>query len=269
MKKYTSREIEKILREYRSISWRLNRTDYHQCASNLIEFMEFIDENELIKEFISEYNECKYDIKKILMERPNFRPFIAGSNKKEKISMAYQMLKYAIDNFNGDYTFLYGRGYYVGGNDSFDAQLKKFNEHIVDPLIEYIKQYLEEVYRNTLEQERGNNMLGTEKFTFNNSNVIFNSGNVDGNLSANVTVMNDGIQKEIEELLKIIEKEVKSINLDTKEEVFELISKVDQTVKANQEPRLSWLGKIKNFCEGSTIIVTCIDKIIELISKLG
>lgn len=272
MKKYTSKEIEKILREYERISNNLNYSDYHQCASNLIEFMEFIDENELIKEFIKEHNKCKYDIKKILTEREIFHPFITGRNKVEKISMAYQMLQYAIQKFNGDYSLLYGRFYYVGGSKLPDVQFNKFNEHIVNPLIKYINLYLENFHADILEQEQNDRESAEQRITIknaNNFNLVMNS-KVDGDVITDVKINdNDYVKIEVEKLLESIKNEMISINLNMKEEVCELISKVDQSVEANQEPKLSWLGKIKNLCEESTIIVSCIDKIIDLISKLG
>lgn len=263
MKNYTAREIEEISKDYRSISRRLSYTDYEHCASNLRRFMKFIDENELIKEFIVKYNTCRYDIKKIVNERHDFFSFKTSDDKNEEISMAYQMLQYAIENLEGDYSILYGRGFYSGGK-TFNDQIRKFNEDIVDPLIEYIKQYLEEVYRNKLEQERGNNVLGTGNFTFNNSNFVVNNGNVDGNLSANVTVMNDDIQKEIEELLESIKEEVISKDLDTKEEVFELISEIDENIKSNQKPKKSILTALKTLCEGAIPLAT---KLLEIFYK--
>lgn len=227
--------------------------------------MEFINENELIKEFIREHNTCEYDIKKILIERGNFRPFITGHNKKEKISMAYQMLQYAMQNFNGDYSLLYGRFYYVGGSKFPDNQFNKFNEHIVNPLIEYIKLYLENIHDDVLEQERGDGMMKEQNFTIqnaNNSTIVMNS-KVGGNVITDVKI-NDDVKIEVEKILKSIEEEVRLKNLDAKEEIFELISEINENIKFNQKPKKSILTAFKTLCEGAIPLAT---KLLEIFYK--
>ena len=178
------------------------------------------------------------------------------------------MFQYSIDKFHGNHTCLYRRSYYIGGSNSFDAQLKKFNEHIVYLLIEYIELYLENICADMLKQEQNDKLLEEQYIIIqntNNSTIVMNS-KVSRNVIINVKI-NDDVKIEVEELLKYIKSGVISINLDTKEEVFELISEIDENIKSNQNPKKSILTALKELCRGAITVIPLVTKLLEIFYK--
>lgn len=113
MKDYTSEEIQEISSNFRNVARRLSRTDYSQCDTNLKRFMNVMDDQVIIKDFIDRNNTCKYDIAEIIKARDWISPFEISPVVKEEISLEYQMLKYSVDNFDGDFTRLYGTHFYT------------------------------------------------------------------------------------------------------------------------------------------------------------
>ena len=69
MRDYTSEEIQDISANFRNVARRLSRTDYSQCDANLKRFMSVIDNQDLIRDFVEQHNNCKFDIKNIIQER--------------------------------------------------------------------------------------------------------------------------------------------------------------------------------------------------------
>ncbi len=110
---YTSFDIQDISSEFRNVARRLSRTDYSQCAANLKRFMAVIQTNQMISEFIREKNTAVYDIAAILTSREWLEPFEISPNINEEISFEYQLLTYALQNFDGDFTRLYGTHCYT------------------------------------------------------------------------------------------------------------------------------------------------------------
>ena len=131
---YTSFEIQDISSEYRNIARRLSRTDYSQCDANLKRFMGVIQSNSLISDFLAEKNTTTYDIEKIIESRGWLDPFVISADVHEEISLEYQLLSYAIENFDGDFTRLYGGHFYTSAKSTINDEMQKFIEHIIDPL---------------------------------------------------------------------------------------------------------------------------------------
>ena len=86
MKIYTSQEIQDISAEFRSVARRLSRTDYSQCDANLKRFMVFLENNELVKKFVSEKNVHKYQINDVIKTRGWLSPFEISHIVDEEIS---------------------------------------------------------------------------------------------------------------------------------------------------------------------------------------
>ena len=69
MKEYSSYEIQDISSNFRNVARRLSRTDYSQCDTNLKRFMTFLQDDELIADFVSRNNTVQYDIPAIIKAR--------------------------------------------------------------------------------------------------------------------------------------------------------------------------------------------------------
>ena len=154
---YTSYEIQDISSEYRNIARRLSRTDYSQCDANLKRFMNVINTNQLISDFISENNTVEYDIATVIKVRGWLNPFEISPVVNEEISFEYQLLTYALNHFDGDFTRLYGTHYYTSAKSTVNDEMHKFINHIIDPLIDHIGEYLRHCYEKAVRDESKDN----------------------------------------------------------------------------------------------------------------
>ena len=83
--KLTKTELRKISREFRTIASRLLRTEFKQGMSNLKRFIDFIEENRIINEFIQKHN--KHDFKEIILDSK--MNVIPDDSKSHEISYVY------------------------------------------------------------------------------------------------------------------------------------------------------------------------------------
>ena len=127
---YTCFEIQDISSEFRNVARRLSRTDYSQCDTNLKRFMAIVQTNQMISEFIHEKNTTEYDIATILRSREWLEPFNISTDINEEISFEYQLLIYALQNFDGDFTRLYGTHFYTSAKSTANDEMSKFIKHI-------------------------------------------------------------------------------------------------------------------------------------------
>ena len=149
MSNYSYEELQNLSSEFRTVARRLSRTDYSQCDANLKRFIAFIDSNSLISAFIMENNTQQLDIPAILKERGWVNPFDISPVMSEEISLEYQLLKYSVDNYNGDFTRLYGSHNYINRKSTVNDELKIFIEHIIDPLVDYIAEHIRKACERT------------------------------------------------------------------------------------------------------------------------
>lgn len=116
--------------EFRTIANRLITCNHQTGMALLKKFMAYIDENEIISEYIKQY-----------VNPDDFEPVESGTcfssmgdTKQEEISYTYQYLKYAVENYHSfyhDMAFRYAR-------EANDA-VKEFCNRIVLPFVNYIE----------------------------------------------------------------------------------------------------------------------------------
>ena len=149
--------------------------------------MGVIDSQELIQGFIEQHNTCEFDIKKIIQVRDWISPFEISPVMDEEISLEYQMLKYSLENFEGDFTRLYGTHFYTSSKSTTNDEMRKFIEHIIDPLIDIISEYLRMCYDKKVREEEKNRPNISNGITANYSTVVV-ANNIEGNISNSVTI---------------------------------------------------------------------------------
>ena len=106
MREYSSYEIQSISSNFRNVARRLSRTDYSQCDANLKRFMAILQAEELIADFIIKTNTVGYDVPSVIKQRDWLDPFEVRPIQNEEISFSVQMLTYAVERFDGDFTRL-------------------------------------------------------------------------------------------------------------------------------------------------------------------
>lgn len=135
------KELNKLAREFRMYGSRLLSTKYGNGMSDLSRFLNFIESNEVIYEFILKNNNHQYDMKDICNSRGWHDKYDLPVEKDKEIAFIYQLLKYGQEVF-GDYT-AFSNGY--GSGTKFQDRMDAFNNQVVKHLVDYIREYLEDL----------------------------------------------------------------------------------------------------------------------------
>lgn len=262
MKVYSSEELQNISSEFRSVARRLSRTDYSQCDANLKRFMSYVTSQPFILNFIEDNNIKEYDIPLILKERNWLDPFDISHVTTEEISLEYQLLTYALEYFDGDFTRLYGTIYYIRVKSTTSDEMSAFIEHIIDPLIDYISEHIRKAYDRVLQEETksGDSFLPSVSAT--NSTIVFNS-NVGGDISTNVTLESDAKGQGLEIVKEIVEI-LDTQAVDNSDEILELLELINESLKGNRAPKKGFLTALKSLCSGTSSIATLAAALIKL-----
>jgi hypothetical protein len=133
--------IKKVAREFRMYGSRLLSTKYDSGMSDLNRFLNFIESNEIILNFINENNQENYDMKGICSSRAWNVKYQLPIEKNKEIAYIYQLLKYGQSNFESYRAF---SGGYGSGNKIQD-HIDAFNNEVTKHLVDYIREYLEDV----------------------------------------------------------------------------------------------------------------------------
>lgn len=263
MKKYTSEEIQDISSNFRNVARRLSRTDYSQCDANLKRFMNVVEGDELLKGFIDSHNVVTYDVKKIIEGRYWLDPFEISAIVEEEISLEYQMLKYSMENFDGDFTRLYGTHIYTSTKSTTNDEMRKFIEHIIDPLIDYISEYLRTLYEKQVREEEKERPNIANGITANYSTVVV-ANNIEGSISNTVSI-NDEQRNDAIELIKTIKELVLEGDAKLQKDILDVLEQIELDIKANNKPKKGFLVAIKSICGGSTAIISLVNSLMKLL----
>lgn len=266
MKHYTSYEIQDISSEFRNVARRLCSTDYSQCDANLKRFMSVIQKQELIADFINKHNRHPYDIQEIMKSRDWLDPFEISPVVEEEISLEVQMLTYAVEQFDGDFTRLYGTYCYTNPESTINDEMRKFIEHIIDPLIDHIGEYLRQCYEKTIREEEKDKPVTQTGITANNSTVVIGSI-VDGNITTQVTIDNCTKTK-AEELIAAIWNALQIAKLENKDDITDILKQIEVDIKANKKPKRGFLTALKALCAGGAAVIPLVTALLELLSKV-
>lgn len=266
MRHYTSYEIQDISSEFRSVARRLCRTDYSQCDANLKRFMSVIHTQELIVDFINKYNICPYDMQAIIKSRGRLDPFDISPVFQEEISFEIQILMYAIEQFNGDFTRVYGTHFYTSYNSTVNDEMRKFIEHIINPLIDHIGEHLRQCYDKSRREEENDKPDIPTGITANNSTVVIAS-KVEGNITNQVTIDNC-TRADAEELIAAIQDSLNATKLDNLDDIIDILKQIEEDIKANKKPKKGFLIALKSLCTGGATVIPLVTALIELLSKV-
>jgi len=261
---YTSNEIQDISSEFRNVARRLSRTDYSQCDANLKRFMSVITANKIIENYIIEKNTHIFDIEAVIKARDRLAPFEVSPYVCEEISFEYQLLTYALDVFDGDFTRLYGTYWYTSHKSTVNDEMQKFIDHIIDPLIDYISEHLRHCYERSIREEEKANPNAHGGITANYSTVVVGS-NVDGNISTQVTV-NDSTKNEAIGLIAAIKESLQENDVGEKEEIMEILKQIEEDIRVKNSPPKGFLSALKALCAGSAPVISLVTALIKLFS---
>ena len=262
MKEYTSYEIQEISSSFRNVARRLSRTDYSQCDANLKRFMAVVEGEELIVSFITKFNTVDYDIPAVMKAREWLDPFEISAVYEEEISLCVQLLQYAVKEFNGDFTRLYGTQWYTSTKSTVNDEMRKFIEHVIDPLIDHIAEHLRHCYDKALRKEESEKPTALPSFTAHNSTVVIGS-QVGGDVSNQVTI-NEATKTDALELIATIKDTVITSNTPNKADIEDVLLQVEEDVRASKKPRKGLLTALKVLCQVGSVAIPFVTALIEL-----
>lgn len=227
--KINRKEIKKISYSFNSISNRVMRSIYGEYIDTLKKFIKFIEENELINDYI---NSCKCETnieeecKEVLRYR-NDSKFSFGPTRNEESYQIYSLLKYLVCNKN-DEDLVYGLyGSYEGKNKN--DILKSFSDRVIYILISNIESYLTEMMID---------MGLDEESTFIVSGGQVNIAN--DNSTINVTQNNGIDEKELDKLITVITDNISSLEEENREMLNDTLELVKEEL-SKQRPKVSRL----------------------------
>ena len=262
MRDYTSEEIQDISSNFRNVARRLSRTDYAQCDANLKRFMSVIDNQELISNFIERHNTCEFDIERIINERDWISPFEISPIMDEEISLEYQLLKYSLEHFEGDFTRLYGTHFYTSCKSTTNDEMRKFIEHIIDPLIDFISEHIRMCYDKKVREEEKNRPNLSNGITANYSTVVV-ANNIEGNISNNIDISEE-VKRNAIDLIDSIKEVVSFAGNEANDDILEVLKQIEMDIKANNKPKKGFLVALKSICGGSAAVITLINSLMKL-----
>lgn len=262
MKDYTSYEIQDISSRFRNVARRLSRTDYSQCDANLKRFMSMIQDEELVSEFIDKNNTVTYDIESIIKARKWIDPFEVSPIENEEISLAIQMLQYAVDSFDGDFTKLYGTYVYTSTKSTIEDEMRKFISHIIDPLIDHIADHLRHCYDEAARKEGVGLMSTLPNVNAENSTIVIGSS-VGGNVTTEVTI-NKSQQADANDLISAIKDTIEAEDIPDKEDIEEMLQQIKADIDAGKKPKRGFLVALKGLCTAGATVIPLVKALIEM-----
>lgn len=243
------KEIQKLSKNFRVIASRLLNSRYEDAMDNLIRFINFVDNDEMISGFISKNNNTQFDIEKIIKERGYDERYPTQFKISEEIAFTYQLLKYATKNFD-DY-FRISEGY--SGSRKLQDHNDEFNSVVVNPFIQYILVYLHELYvDSTTDSSIGRvsvNVAGENK------GLITVTQGGTSNVSGNV--INNQDVTDISELIESILMKIDNDNSlgNKKDEVIETLNEIKGQISSSK-PNKKFLSMLKDELNTIASIVT-------------
>ncbi|MBQ8595888.1 MAG: hypothetical protein IJ406_08045 [Oscillospiraceae bacterium] len=262
MKEYSSYEIQNISSNFRNIARRLSRTDYSQCNTNLKRFMSALADEELIAEFIERNNVVEYNIPEIMHERGWLDPFEVSPVQNKEISFSVQMLKYAVENFDGNFTRLYGTHYYTSTKSTINDEMRKFIEHIIDPLIDHISEHLRHCYDDVLRKEEAMKPTAAPNFTAHQSTIVIGS-HVEGNISNQISIT-ENQKVDANELIAEISSAIAMADVPNKADIEELLQQIKDDVSSDKKPKKGLLTALKVLCQTGSVAIPFVTALMEL-----
>ena len=138
-------ELKKIQYDFNSFSNRLLQADFQDYTDVLGKFLNFINSNPIILDYISDCGQCDWNLEEEVEEVQSSYGrmiFSTGDNEEEEIRNVYAVLQYIVDK---SIVVYYGIGMGYSSSNKFQDKIKGFNERFVMVLIRHIERYLTKV----------------------------------------------------------------------------------------------------------------------------
>ncbi|MBD1939646.1 hypothetical protein [Microcoleus sp. FACHB-68] len=140
--KISKKELQKLSVTFRTVASRLLRTRFQEGMSNLRRFINFIENDPIIYNFIQKQQQQStiFDIEYILSS-PHIEFPIPDESDEDEVAFTYQLLRYGLNKYPSNphgYVWLAQAGFQGKNQEKVDL----FNKNLVQPFVRYIENHL-------------------------------------------------------------------------------------------------------------------------------
>ncbi len=221
------KELKKISHDFNSISSRMMRVAFDEYNMVLKKFIDYIDNNEIIKNYINLGYTPEFDVEKewnLVVHKEGYM-FDFGPSTEQESYQIYTVLRYILDNIKAPhFSFLS-----IYGESKWQDNVEEFNSRVLLVLIGNIEDYLTKV---------GIDMGLDENIVWN-----VNGGQVNvasGNATINATQNNGVNGKELDDIIKGIIENLTDLKKEDADEIVDVIEMAREEL-TKPEPKVSRL----------------------------
>lgn len=254
------KELKKISHDFNSISSRMMRVTYNEYNMVLKKFLDFIDKNEIIKNYINLGFDSDFDEKKewnLVVHEEGYM-FDFGPSIEQESYQIYMVLRYILDNIEEPHFSFYS----IYCNKVWQDNVKDFNDRVVLVLIGNIEDYLTKV---------GIDMGLDENVVYN-----VNGGQVNvasGNATINATQNNGVSASELDDIIKGITDNLSKLEKENADEIADVVEMAKNELEKS-EPKasrlrncLALIAPMFTIANGIPTLVTNLQRLQEYISS--
>lgn len=255
-------ELRKIQYDFNSFSNRLLQADFQDYTDVLGKFLNFINSNPIILDYISDCGQCDWNLEEEVKEVQSSYGrmiFSTGDTEEEEVRNVYAVLQYIVDK---SIVVHYGIGRGYSSSNKYQDKIKGFNERFVMVLIRHIERYLTKV---------GIDMGLDDKITYNvtvqNGQAIIATDNATVTATNNVGVDVDKLSK----LIADVRLASSSLTPEEQENVADSLEVIEAEASADKPKKgmlrtaiatLKSIKGIKEFGEAVVALTECVNSLI-------
>ena len=218
------KELKKISHSFNSVSSRIMRVQFDEYGTVLKKFVDYIESNEIIMQYICKGDTGEYDAKKdweLVVTKEGYM-FDFGPSMEEESFQIYSILKYINENIAVPYRSFFS----IYGERKWQDNVKQFNDRVVLVLINNINDYLTGI---------GIDMGFDENIVWN-----VNGGQVNiasGNAIINATQNNGLNNAELESIIKNILDNVSGLGKEDADTIIDSVEMIREEIMKPEPKR--------------------------------
>ena len=218
------KELKKISHSFNSISSRMMRVQFDEYGTVLKKFVDYIESNEIIMQYICKGDTGEYDAKadwELVVTKQGYM-FDFGPSVEEESFQIYSILKYINENIAVPYRSFFS----IYGERKWQDNVKQFNDRVVLVLINNINDYLTGI---------GIDMGFDENIVWN-----VNGGQVNiasGNAIINATQNNGLNNAELESIIKNILDNVSGLGKEDADTIIDSVEMIREEIMKPEPKR--------------------------------
>lgn len=247
----TKKEIKNYSRDFRTIANRTLNSDFDVFDGNLKRFINYIDNNSIISEFINSCIDDKdeFNIEDDLKQVSNgygryyFHSFI---EERKEISYTYQILKYITENNITFRQYIYP----YSTSNKFQDKVKGFNDKFILPFVNAINGNFERICVEMGLDEENKYIItinGEQVNIAKDNSIIYANQNNNSNLNYLVAKLKNTLEEN-------------SINEDVKNEIMDNAEGILEEISSGK-PRK---GRLKAFVKALKQSANLVPKVVEI-----